>query len=148
MKVFICGIIQGSISDFAVHEQSYRTRLRQMIEDGLAGAEVYCPVSLHPDSLLYDDSKAFRVFEESIEAAKQSDLLVAYVPEASMGSAIEMWEAKKAGVKIIAISPMEHNWVVRYASDVVVRSIEDFGRALQDGRLKPLLEQTGPFRSS
>jgi hypothetical protein len=139
MKVFICGIIQGSISEFAVHEQSYRTRLRSAIETHLPGAEVYCPVSLHPESLVYDDRRAFAVLEESAEAARRSDLLVAYLPEASMGSAIEMWEARRAGVKIVAITPLDHNWVVRYASDLVVRTIEDFEQLLADGAVARLV---------
>ncbi|MFZ1946439.1 MAG: hypothetical protein WAW06_02730 [bacterium] len=139
MKVFICGIIQGSISEFAVHEQSYRTRLRSAIEAHLPGAVVYCPVSLHPESLVYDDRKAFAVLEESAEAARKSDLLVAYLPEASMGSAVEMWEARRAGVKIVAITPMEHNWVVRYAADLVVRTIEEFELLLADGSVARLV---------
>jgi hypothetical protein len=140
MRVFICGIIQGSISDLAVHGQAYRSRLRTLIEEHLPGAEVYCPVSLHPESIKYDEATAFRVFEESIEAARQSDLLVAYLPEASMGSAIEMWEAKRAGVKVIAITPLEHNWVVKYASHIVVGTIEEFETLLRDSTVEKLLD--------
>jgi len=138
MRVFICGIIQGSIQHFAVHEQSYRMRLKKLIEAHLPDAEVYCPVSLHPESLLYDDAKAFKVFEESVEAARRSDLLIAYLPEASMGSAIEMWEAKKAGVRIIAISRLEHNWVVKYVSDRIVKTVEEFEGLLRDGTVSGL----------
>jgi hypothetical protein len=90
MRVFICGIIQGSISGLKIADQGYRTRLKQMITRLFPEAQVYCPVELHPDSLSYDDEKAFRVLEESIEAARQSDLVVAYLPEASMGSALEI----------------------------------------------------------
>jgi len=143
MRAFICGIIQGSISHFAVHEQSYRKRLRELLRAHLPEAEIYCPASLHPDSLHYEDPKAFRVFEESVEAAKRSDLLIAYLPEASMGSAIEMWEARKAGVKIVTVTSLEHNWVVKYASDLVVRSIEDLERALEDGTIAGLLRSPG-----
>lgn len=139
MRVFICGIIQGSIQHFAVHEQSYRIRLKRLVETHLPGAEVYCPVSLHPESLLYDDAKAFKVFDESVEAARSSDLLVAYLPEASMGSAIEMWEARKAGVRVISISQMEHNWVVKYVSDIVVKTVEEFEKLLDDGTVSRLL---------
>lgn len=139
MRVFICGIIQGSISDLAVHGQAYRSRLRALVEQHLPGAEVYCPVSLHPESIKYDDATAFRVFEESIEVARRSDLLVAYLPEASMGSAIEMWEAKRAGVRVVTITPLEHNWVVKYASDLVVKTIDEFEKMLKGSALKELL---------
>jgi hypothetical protein len=139
MRVFICGIIQGSISDLAVHGQAYRNRLRQLVETHLPDAEIYCPVSLHPESIKYDDTTAFRVFEESIDVARRSDLLVAYLPEASMGSAIEMWEAKRAGVKVVTITPLEHNWVVKYASDLVVGSIEEFEDLLKNSTVARLL---------
>jgi hypothetical protein len=132
MRVFLCGIIQGSRPDLSVHEQSYRDDLRRLVEKYLPEAEVYCPVSLHPESPSYDDPRAFEVLEESVEAARASDLLIAYVPEASMGSAIELWEAKRAGVRVVTISPLKDNWVVRYASDIILSDfaeIEGFLRA-------------------
>jgi len=139
-RVFICGIIQGSHKGIDVHGQDYRTRIRQIVEKYLPSAEVYCPVSLHPESPAYGDKKAFEVFEESIEAARESDLLIAYLPEASMGSAIEMWEAKRAGVKIISITPLRENWVVRYASDLMLDSIEDLARRFEDSTVEKLLQ--------
>jgi hypothetical protein len=132
MRVFLCGIIQGSRPDLSVHEQSYRDDLRRLVEKYLPEAEVYCPVSLHPESPSYDDPRAFEVLEESVEAARASDLLIAYVPEDSMGSAIELWEAKRAGVRVVTISPLKDNWVVRYASDIILSDfaeIEGFLRA-------------------
>ena len=144
MRVFICGIIQGSISHLAVHEQSYRIRLRKMIETYLPDCEVYCPVSIHPESLGYDEAKALEVFEESVEAARQSRLLVAYLPEASMGSAIEMWEAKKAGVKVVTITALEHNWVVKLFSDIVVKTMDEFEELLKGSAIRRLIKQPGP----
>jgi hypothetical protein len=126
VKVFICGIIQGSHSGLAVHEQTYRQHISEIVEKHIPGARIYCPVSLHPESVSYDDATAFRVLEESIEEARQADILIAYLPEASMGSAIEMWEAKRKGVRIIAITPMKHNWVVRYAADAIVEDLSEF----------------------
>ena len=125
MKVFLCGIIQGSRPDLSVHGQSYREELKRLVEKHLPGAEVYCPVSLHPESPSYNDRLAARVLEESVEAAKTSDLLIAYVPEASMGSAIEMWEARRAGVRVVSITPLKDNWVVRYASDVILTDFDE-----------------------
>lgn len=132
MRVFLCGIIQGSRPDLSVHGQSYRDRLRRLVEEHLPGAEVYCPVSLHPESPSYDDDLAARVLEESVEAAKKSDLLIAYVPEASMGSAIEMWEAKRAGVRVVSVTPLKDNWVVRYASDVILKTFDELEEFLKD----------------
>ncbi len=132
MRVFLCGIIQGSRPDLSVHEQSYRDELRRLAEKYLPGAEVYCPVSLHPESPSYDDRLASQVLEESVEAAKASDLLIAYVPEASMGSAIELWEAKRAGVRVVSITPLKDNWVIRYASDVILEKFEEIESFLKD----------------
>lgn len=125
MRIFICGIIQGSRPDLTVHKQSYRERLRCLVEKHLPDAEVYCPVSLHPESPSYDDRLAAQVLEESVEAAKASDLLIAYVPEASMGSAIELWEARRAGVDVVTITPLRDNWVVRYASDAILNDFDE-----------------------
>ena len=138
--MFICGIIQGSHSGLDVHEQDYRGRIRNLIRQHLPSAEIYCPVSLHPESPNYDDARAFEVLEESVGAAKRSHLLIAYLPEASMGSAIELWEAKRAGVKVISITPLKENWVVRYASDLIVGSIEEFARLLEESTLQKLLQ--------
>jgi hypothetical protein len=140
MRVFICGIIQGSHKERSVHEQSYRERLKQLVMEYMPEAEVYCPVSLHPESLSYDDPKAFQVLEESIDAARVSQLLIAYLPEASMGSAIEMWEAKNAGAKVISITGLTHNWVIRYASDLIVPTIDEFEGLLKHGKLQELLQ--------
>ena len=135
MRVFICGIIQGSHKGRGIHAQTYRKRLGEAINRRFPDVEVYCPVDLHPESPSYDDATAFRVFEESLEAARRSDLLIAYVPEASMGSAIEMWEARRAGIRVISISTMAHNWVVKYVSDRIVPNLEEFEQLLAAGDL-------------
>lgn len=132
MRVFICGIIQGSHPDLSVHKQAYRDELRRLVEKNLPHSEVYCPVSLHPESPSYDDRQAAQVLEESVEAAKASDLLIAYVPEASMGSAIEIWEAKRAGVKVVSITPLKDNWVIRYASDVILENCGELEAYLKE----------------
>jgi hypothetical protein len=135
MRIFICGIIQGSHTGRGIHAQTYRKRLAEMINRHYPRAEVYCPVDLHPESPSYDDARAFDVFEESLEAARTSDLLIAYVPEASMGSAVEMWEAKRAGVKVLSITSLTHNWVVKYVSDRVISSMDELERLLSSGDL-------------
>jgi hypothetical protein len=123
MQIFLCGIIQGSRPDLSIHEQSYRDEIRRIVERHLPGAEIYCPVSRHPESPSYDDRLAFRVLEESVEAARRSDLVIAYIPEASMGSAIEIWEAARAGATVVSITPLKDNWVIRYASGAILEDI-------------------------
>jgi len=142
MQVFICGIIQGSNRGLGVHEQTYRDRIRQIIQSHIPEAKIYCPVSLHPQSPTYDDEKAFQVLEESVEAAKASDLLIAYLPQASMGSAIEMWEARRAGVKIVTITKLRSNWVVRYASDIILDDLDQLEQFVRSGGLDRLRQKT------
>jgi len=142
MQVFICGIIQGSNRGLDVHEQTYRDRIRQIIQSHIPEAKIYCPVSLHPQSPTYDDEKAFQVLEESVEAAKASDLLIAYLPQASMGSAIEMWEARRAGVKIVTITKLRSNWVIRYASDIILDDLDQLEQFVRSGGLNRLRQKT------
>jgi hypothetical protein len=63
------------------------------------------------------------------------DVLIAYVPEASMGTAIEMWEAHRHGRTVVTISPLKHNWAVRFLSHELYPDLDEFERALSDGRL-------------
>jgi len=61
-------------------------------------------------------------------------------PTASMGTAIEMWEAFRSGKIVITISPMAHNWVVKFCSHLIIESVEQFEQALNDGTIKQLID--------
>ena len=50
-------------------------------------------------------------------------------------SADEMWEAHQAGRAVISISPLVHNWAVRFLSQAVYPSIEEFTQALETGEI-------------
>lgn len=141
MKVFICGIIQGSLRGTRIHSQDYRKAISSILKKNIADLEIHCPVSLHPNSPDYDDNQAARVLNQSIEEARNSDLLVAYLPEASMGSAIEMWEARKANVPIIAITPLRGNWVIRYTANVIVESITEFEEWVSQSNIDKMLKK-------
>lgn len=138
-KVFLAGIIQGSLVEPAIHSQDYRDRLKALLAEALPEAEVYCPVTAHPNSLDYDDARGRQVFLRHVEMARDCDLLVAYLPSASMGTAIELWEAHHNGTPIVAITPLTLNWVVRFLCDVVVADLAEFERACRDGRIAALL---------
>ena len=66
------------------------------------------------------------------------DAVIAFAPEASMGTAIEMWEAYRNGKVVISISPMIHNWVVKYISDAVYEDLSAFRTAAANGDLRKL----------
>ncbi len=61
-----------------------------------------------------------------VTLASSCDLVVAYVPQASMGTALEMNAAYEKGVPVIAISPMRENWVIRALSARVFPDLPAF----------------------
>ena len=61
---------------------------------------------------------------EMAALAGRADVLVAYVPSASMGTAIEMWHAYQSDVPVYTISPMADNWVVCSLSDRVFSDMQ------------------------
>ena len=140
---FVAGIIQGSLRDEAIHPQSYRERIVGLLRSTFPEAEVYCPIETYPNSLEFSDEKARSTFLGLMERAGQADVLVAFVPEASMGTAIEMWQAHQQRHVVIAISPMAVNWVVRFLSTVVLPDIEAFERFVRSGDLARLLASRG-----
>jgi hypothetical protein len=77
---------------------------------------------------------------------QQFDVLIAYIPEASMGTAIEMWEAHKHARFVITITPLLQNWVVQITSNVIYRSMPVFVEALQSGDIDALIAQSLPRR--
>jgi hypothetical protein len=142
MRIFLAGIMQGSHVAALVHDQTYRNTLRDLVQSHWPDAEVYDPFSNHATSIGYDMRRAREVFMGHVEMCRQFDLLVAYVPEASMGTAIEMWEAKQHGRTVVTITPLVHNWVVQLTSDAVYRDDDAFAHALAAGEIDRLLAST------
>ena len=68
-------------------------------------------------------------------------MVIAYLPEASMGTAIEMWEAYQHGVAVVTISPMKHNWAVKFLSHALYADLEEFQAALRSGQLVRRIRQ-------
>jgi len=133
--------MQGSRAEADIHDQGYRASIRAAVKACFTEAEIIDPMELHPDSdVKYGPEKARRTLLEMAEEAGQADVLIAYVPEASMGTAVEMWEAHQAGKPILTISPLTENWVVRFLSARVFPSIGAFESFVAEGELEELLE--------
>lgn len=126
MRVFIAGVMQGSRTDDQVTDQNYRTVITRILRENLEKVEIIDPWALHPNSEGYDKERARETFMSMNALAGQVDALVAYVPEASMGTAVEIWEAYRSGAKIFSISPMTQNWVVKLLSHKVFPTLEAF----------------------
>jgi hypothetical protein len=139
MRIFLAGIMQGSHVAALVHDQTYRNTLRDLVQAHWPDAEVYDPFSNHATSIGYDMRRAREVFMGHVDMCRQFDLLVAYVPEASMGTAIEMWEAKQHGRLVVTITPLVHNWVVQLTSNAVYRDDDAFAHALASGEIDRLI---------
>lgn len=136
--VFLAGIMQGSLPD-TMHEQTYRAQIAEMLHAHLDPIRVYDPFTQHPESLTYDLVTSQRVFLELMERAGQADLLVAFLPEASMGTAIEMWMAHHAGAYVVAVTPLEKNWVVMTLADTIVPDLDHLRSLVTSGALSEWL---------
>lgn len=152
MRIFLAGIMQGSHLAAVLHNQNYRQRLSQLLAQHLPDCWVYDPLADHQDSLNYHDGQAREVFLRHNRLCAEVDVVVAFIPEASMGTAIEIWEAHRHGQIVISISPLKHNWVVKFCSDRVFDSLEELEGALESGRLardlKELQESRAATRSA
>jgi hypothetical protein len=136
MHIFIAGIMQGSHTDGGIDAQDYRHLITEILQRYIPGVEMLDPVELHPDSVNYDPERAKQTLLELAALAGQTDILVAYAPSASMGTAIEMWNAYQCGRRVYTISPMADNWVVRSLSQRVFPDIEAFEAFVASGGLE------------
>lgn len=131
VNIFIAGVMRGSLLTEAFVDQSYRSSIIEKVNQHFSNAVIIDPNSCNEkeSNSLTDQEQEAILFTE-IDQATDADILIAYLPTASMGSAIEMYAAYSEGVFIITISPMEHNWVVKHLSDVLFDNLTDF---LADG---------------
>lgn len=141
MKIFLAGIMQGSHLAMTLHNQTYRERLKSLLQTHMPEAEVYDPLADHADSLDYDAEQGRQVFMKHNRMCREVDVLIAVVPEASMGTAIEMWEAHQAGRIVISVSPLAHNWAVRFLSDLIFPDEDALAAALSSGALSEQLNE-------
>jgi hypothetical protein len=149
-NIFLAGIMQGSHLGMALHGQDYRGRLKELLAKHFPHAEIYDPLADHANSLAYDEDRGRQVFFYHNRMCAEVDVVVAFVPEASMGTAIEMWEAYRHGRAVVTISPLAHNWAVRFLSHELYADLDEFEAALADGRLaqrlSALLSEPGHHR--
>jgi hypothetical protein len=133
VQVFIAGVMQGSRRDHYIGTQDYRSIITQVIKEHHPGIEIVDPNELHPNGVDYDDNQAKATLLEMADLAGRADLVVAYAPEASMGTALEMWQAYQGGVPLITISPMAANWVIKHLSTLVLPDLDAFRAWVSNG---------------
>jgi hypothetical protein len=138
---FIAGIIQGSREDDGIFDQDYRQNIKKSLSEAFPASRIYCPLEHHPESVKYSNEKARSVFMKHIDMVQQMDCLIAYLPEASLGTAIEIWEAYHHRTLIVTITTLQHNWVVRLFSHEIFTTFEQFEAYIHSGQLKARLER-------
>ena len=136
MRIFIAGIMQGSHAKAAIHDQDYRGRIDALLRIAFPEAEIYDPRANHKKSLGYKETTGREVFFGHNFMCREMDVLLAYLPEASMGTAIEMWEAYQHGAAVISISPLKHNWAVKFLSHILYADMAEFEAAATNGTLR------------
>lgn len=141
LRIFLAGIMQGSHRGAHLHDQSYREVLVRRLREYLPHCQIYDPWADHKNSLEYSVDQGREVFFRHNRLCGEVDLLIAYVPEASMGTAIEMWEAHRHGRIVVTISPLKFNWTVKYLSDRLYPDWDAFYAELASGQFTVWLER-------
>ncbi len=143
MRIFLAGIMQGSHRGSQLHDQLYRGRIKDLLAEHFPDAEIYDPLTDHANSLEYGEQRGREVFMHHNRMCGEVDVVLAVVPEASMGTAIEMWEAFRNDRVVIAISPLARNWAVKYLSSEIYENEQQFEQAVTSGRFAERLAELG-----
>lgn len=131
MRVFLAGVMQASLAGKGIVDQSYRNAIGEALLAKWPELDVIDPLVLHPNSVEYDDDAARETLFALVTLASSCDLVIAYVPQASMGTALEMNAAYEKGVPVIAISPLRENWVIRAVATRVFPDLMAFTAYLE-----------------
>lgn len=139
LQIFIAGIMQGSRQDHLIDAQHYRARIAEALARRVPDVRIIDPYALHPDSVNYGAEQVRETFESMTAMAGDADLVIAYLPEASMGTAIEMWTAHKSNKSVIAVTQLRHNWVVRLTANEILPDLEALIAAIDDGLIERVI---------
>ncbi len=134
MHIFIAGIMQGVRTDNQIDSQSYRVQITQALQTHVPNVQITDPWAANPNSVAYDEALARYTFLTNTRKVREADVLIAYLPQASMGTAMEMWEAYNAGLYVIAITPLVHHWAVRFTANEILPDLETLLEEIANGR--------------
>jgi hypothetical protein len=155
--VFVAGTIQGASNGLSVADQSYRQVIPTIVASVFPDAECFDPSSpvmhqlatqetaaavkavleagpvvLQTDELVPVAQQLRRTFVDMTEEAARCDLCIAYLPGStpSMGTAMEMYAARRAGVPVVAVTRMTGNLAVVAVSTVIAPDLDSLPDAL------------------
>ncbi|MEZ4591638.1 MAG: MoaD/ThiS family protein [Chloroflexota bacterium] len=136
LRVFIAGVMQANRQDTLMESQDYRLMLSEALRRHIPDVQLIDPWAENPGSLDYDEDQARHTFVTMTNKASEADLLIAYLPLPSMGTAMEMWQAFQNNTYIIAITPFVHHWAIRFTANDVLPDMESLLGWLEDGRFQ------------
>ena len=146
-RIMVVGILRGSRRGRQFHSQTYRKKIKSLLEKHIPGAEVNSPIESAKDMHDYGLVRGIEAFFDMVRRASQYDALVVYVPEASMGSAILMWEAYRNQRLVVTISPLLENRTLRALSTIQCKDLKAFGRFVTGGQFSALLAKSTAERT-
>lgn len=141
MHIFLAGVMQGARLDNQIHDQNYRVQITQALLESLPDATVTDPWALNPESVSYDEETARHTFLTMTAMAGEADLLIAYLPTVSMGTAMEMWQAYRNDTYIIAVTPHVHHWAIRFTADEVLPDLPTLLKNIESGHVARVLKE-------
>ena len=141
MHVFIAGVMQGARLDDQVDDQNYRMRITEALQRHLPDVHISDPWALNPGSFNYDEARARRTFLDMTTLAGTADLLIAYLPTVSMGTAMEMWQAYQADTYIVAVTPHMHHWAIRFTADEILPDLGSLFARIENGNYSAVLQR-------
>ncbi|KAJ3425600.1 2'-deoxynucleoside 5'-phosphate n-hydrolase 1 [Anaeramoeba flamelloides] len=128
-KYFLAGVMQKNNLEGKVCNQNYRSVLTKIIEENDPMSSIYDPWAAYdPDENL----SISETFLGNIEKAGEADITIAFIPEASMGTACEIYRAKQMNKTIWAITPLKKSWVMISLCNEIFESIEEFTTFFKD----------------
>jgi hypothetical protein len=139
MHVFIAGAMQGVRTDHLIDSQDYRSLITEALQKHVPEVKITDPFAHHPESVTYTQDQARQTFRHYTAAAADVDVLIAYLPCMSMGTAMEMWSAFCAGRYIIAVTPFVHHWAILATANEILPDLDALMSYIESGRLGKVL---------
>ncbi|VAW43073.1 hypothetical protein MNBD_CHLOROFLEXI01-4856 [hydrothermal vent metagenome] len=134
LKVFIAGVMQSNRQDALIDDQNYRLKIAATLQRHIPNVQIIDPWAENPNSVNYSDEQARHTFLSMTAKASSADLLIAYLPRPSMGTAMEMWQAHQANVTIIAVTPFVHHWAIRFTANQILPDLDALFALMANGR--------------
>lgn len=156
-RVFVAGTIQGASNGLAVADQGYRQVIPTIVSSVFPEAECFDPslpvlqqlatpetagavrafieagaVVVRTDDLEGEAQQLRRTFLDMTAEVTNCNLCIAYLPGStpSMGTAMELYAARSAGVPIITVTRMTGNLAIVAVSTIIAPDLESLRDAL------------------